>query len=338
MRVLVTGGAGYIGTHTLVELLSADHEVMVVDNFSNASPIALQRVERLTNKTFDVANASICDQEGIHQICQEFCPDAVIHFAGLKAVGQSEEQPLIYYDNNVTGTIHLLKAMEASGCHRIIFSSSATVYGTPHYLPFDEAHPVAPVNPYGRTKYFIEEMIKDWAAVEPKRSALLLRYFNPVGAHISGEIGEDPMGIPNNLMPYIQQVAVGRREKLHVFGNDYDTPDGTGVRDYIHVTDLAKGHVAAVNACEHSQGVEAVNLGTGQGYSVLEIVAAFERASGQTIPYEFAPRRQGDIAMFFADPQKAKAMLAWQASLSLDDMARDSWRWIADNPQGYEGE
>ena len=335
MRVLVTGGAGYIGSHTLVELLSADHEVMVVDNFANASPIALDRVERLTNKIFNTVEASIGDQASIHQIFQDFCPDAVIHFAGLKAVGQSEEQPLIYYDNNVTGTLHLLKVMDASGCKQIIFSSSATVYGTPHYLPYDESHPIQPVNPYGRTKYFIEEIIKDWAAVDASRSALLLRYFNPVGAHISGQIGEDPMGIPNNLMPYIQQVAVGRREKLHVFGDDYDTPDGTGVRDYIHVTDLAKGHVAALDYCAKNIGVEAVNLGTGQGYSVLEIIAAFERASGQSIPYEIAPRRQGDIAMFYADPRKAKTMLNWQANLTLDDMARDSWRWIADNPQGY---
>ena len=336
MRVLVTGGAGYIGSHTLVELLSADHEVMVVDNFANASPIALDRVERLTNKTFETVEASIGDQASIHQIFQDFRPDAVIHFAGLKAVGQSEEQPLIYYDNNVTGTLHLLKAMDASGCKQIIFSSSATVYGTPHYLPYDESHPIQPVNPYGRTKYFIEEIIKDWAAVDASLSALLLRYFNPVGAHISGQIGEDPMGIPNNLMPYIQQVAVGRREKLNVFGDDYDTPDGTGVRDYIHVTDLAKGHVAALDYCAKNIGVEAVNLGTGQGYSVLEIVAAFERGSGQSIPYEIAPRRQGDIAMFYADPRKAKTMLNWQANLTLDDMAQDSWRWIADNPQGYE--
>ena len=336
MRVLVTGGAGYIGSHTLVELLSADHKVMVVDNFANASPAALNRVERLTNKTFETVEASIGDQSSIHQVFQEFRPDAVIHFAGLKAVGQSEEQPLVYYDNNVTGTLHLLKAMDASGCQKIIFSSSATVYGTPHYLPYDEAHPIEPVNPYGRTKYFIEEIIKDWAAVDASRSALLLRYFNPVGAHISGQIGEDPMGIPNNLMPYIQQVAVGRREKLQVFGHDYDTPDGTGVRDYIHVTDLAKGHVAALNYCAKNQGVEAVNLGTGQGYSVLEIIAAFERASGQTIPYEFAPRRKGDIAMFYADPEKAKTMLGWQAAMTLDDMAQDSWRWIAENPQGYE--
>ena len=336
MRVLITGGAGYIGSHTLVELLSADHQVMVVDNFANSSPIALNRVERLTNKTFETVEASIGDQSSIHQIFQDFRPDAVIHFAGLKAVGQSEEQPLIYYDNNVTGTLHLLKAMDASGCQQIIFSSSATVYGTPHYLPYDESHPIEPVNPYGRTKYFIEEIIKDWAAVDASRSALLLRYFNPVGAHISGQIGEDPMGIPNNLMPYIQQVAVGRREKLHVFGNDYDTPDGTGVRDYIHVTDLAKGHVAALEYCAKNSGVEAVNLGTGQGYSVLEIIAAFERASGQSIPYEFAPRRQGDIAMFYADSEKAKTMLNWQANLTLDDMARDSWHWISDNPQGYE--
>ena len=336
MRVLVTGGAGYIGSHTLVELLSAHHDVMVVDNFANASPKALDHVARLTNKTFETVQVSIGDAESIHQICQTFRPDSVIHFAGLKAVGESEAHPITYYDNNVSGTLHLLKAMTASGCDQIIFSSSATVYGTPHYLPYDEAHPVAPVNPYGRTKYFIEEIIKDWGAVSANRSALLLRYFNPVGAHISGEIGENPLGIPNNLMPYIQQVAVGRREKLMVFGHDYDTPDGTGVRDYIHVTDLARGHVAAVNYCAKHQGVEAVNLGTGQGYSVLEIVSAFEKASGQKIAYEFAPRRAGDIAMFYADPGKAKSLLGWQAELTLADMAQDSWRWISQNPNGFD--
>ena len=335
MRVMVTGGAGYIGSHTLVELLSADHDIMVVDNFCNASPKALDRVARLTNQRFETHDLSINDQDGIAAICQEFKPDAVVHFAGLKAVGESEQQPLKYYEHNIAGTLQLLKAMSLSGCQQIIFSSSATVYGIPHYLPYDEAHPIAPVNPYGRTKFFIEEIIKDWAAVDGNRSALLLRYFNPVGAHPSGQIGEDPMGIPNNLMPYIQQVAVGRQQKLQIFGNDYDTPDGTGVRDYIHVTDLAKGHVAALNYCQNHHGVEAVNLGTGQGYSVMELVSAFEKASGRSIDYEIAPRRQGDIDIFYANAEKAKSLLGWQAELSLADMARDSWRWISDNPTGY---
>lgn len=336
MRILVTGGAGYIGSHTLLDLLAADHEVCVVDNFANASPAAMARVARLSNRQFETIEASITDSRTLDQICVDFKPEAVIHFAGLKAVGESEAVPLSYYEENVFGSIALLKAMDKCGCRNIVFSSSATVYGLPHYLPYDEAHPLAPVNPYGRTKYFIEGIIRDWAATDLNKSAMLLRYFNPVGAHQSGDIGEDPQGIPNNLVPFIAQVAVGRREKLLVFGDDYNTPDGTGVRDYIHVTDLAAGHVAALNYVAAHQGVEAVNLGTGQGHSVLEMVAAFAAASGQPIPYEVMPRRKGDVDSSYADTSKAKTLLGWTASRTIAEMCADVWRWQSQNPQGYE--
>ena len=259
----------------------------------------------------------------------------VIHFAGLKAVGDSEKQPLSYYEQNVFGTIRLLQAMDAAECRSIVFSSSATVYGTPQYLPYDEAHPVQPVNPYGRTKYFIEEIIRDWAATDPAKGAMLLRYFNPVGAHESGQIGEDPLGVPNNLVPYIARVAVGRLDQLQVFGDDYDTEDGTGVRDYIHVTDLAEGHLAAINYLQHHSGVEAVNLGTGTGLSVLQMIAAFEAASGKHIPYIIAPRRKGDIDKFWADSDRAKQLLGWQAQLGIDAMCRSVWNWQSQNPDGF---
>lgn len=336
MRILVTGGAGYIGSHTLLDLLAADHEVRVVDNFANASPVAMARVARLSNRQFDTVEASITDGRALEEICADFKPEAVIHFAGLKAVGESEALPLSYYEDNVFGSIALLKAMDKCQCRHIVFSSSATVYGLPHYLPYDEAHPLAPVNPYGRTKYFIEEIIRDWAATDPEKSAMLLRYFNPVGAHKSGDIGEDPQGIPNNLVPYIAQVAVGRRAALQVFGDDYDTPDGTGVRDYIHVTDLAAGHVAALNYVAAHKGVEAVNLGTGRGHSVLEMVAAFAAASGQPIPYEIKPRRKGDVDSSYADTAKAKRLLGWTAKRSIAEMCADVWRWQSQNPQGYQ--
>ena len=336
MRILVTGGAGYIGSHTLLDLLAADHEVRVVDNFANASPVAMTRVARLSNRQFDTVEASITDGRALEEICADFKPEAVIHFAGLKAVGESEALPLSYYEENVFGSIALLKAMDKCQCRHIVFSSSATVYGLPHYLPYDEAHPLAPVNPYGRTKYFIEEIIRDWAATDPTKSAMLLRYFNPVGAHKSGDIGEDPQGIPNNLVPYIAQVAVGRRAALQVFGDDYDTPDGTGVRDYIHVTDLAAGHVAALNYVAAHKGVEAVNLGTGRGHSVLEMVAAFAAASGQPIPYEIKPRRKGDVDSSYADTAKAKRLLGWTAKRSIAEMCADVWRWQSQNPQGYQ--
>jgi UDP-glucose 4-epimerase len=335
MRVLVTGGAGYVGSHTMLELLGAQHVACVVDNYSNSSPEALDRVARLSNRSFKRVTADICNEEALSEVCRTFRPDAVIHFAGLKAVGESVEKPVLYYENNVQGTVALLKAMDEAGCRRIVFSSSATVYGVPQYLPFDEAHPCAPVNPYGRTKLFIEEMLRDWAAADQGASVALLRYFNPVGAHASGQIGEDPADIPNNLMPYVSQVAIGRRPALRVFGNDYDTPDGTGVRDYIHVADLARAHIAALDYVSGHTGTEAINVGTGKGASVLEVIRAFEAESGRKIPYEIAPRRPGDVAVSLADPCKASRMLDWEARLGLPDMCRSTWAWQSQNPNGY---
>ena len=335
MRILITGGAGYIGSHTLLDLLSADHDALVVDNFSNSSPKALDRVKELTNRNFDLAEGDVRDLSTISAKIEAFKPEAVIHFAGLKAVGESTEFPLRYYDHNVNGTLSLLRAMDAFGCRNIVFSSSATVYGDPEYLPYDENHRLAPANPYGRTKLFVEEILKDWAVTGDK-SAVLLRYFNPVGAHSSGRIGEDPWGVPNNLLPFVSQVAVGRRDVLRVFGNDYDTRDGTGVRDYIHVSDLASAHVAAVKFATTNTGAEAINIGTGNGASVLEVVKSFEKAVGRPIPYEIAPRRAGDIAEYYADASKAKRLLDWQAKLTLDDMCVDAWKWQSMNPNGYE--
>ena len=335
MRILLTGGAGYIGSHTLLQLLQQQHELCVIDNFSNAAPEALMRVARLSNRSFDHHDATILDSGRLDEIFDNFQPEAVIHFAGLKAVGESDVKPLSYYEENVFGTIQLLKAMDRAKCRRIVFSSSATVYGTPHYLPYDEAHPLAPVNPYGRTKYFIEEILKDWAKTDADKAVMLLRYFNPVGAHPSGDIGEDPMGVPNNLMPFIAQVAIGHRPVLNVFGNDYDTPDGTGVRDYIHVDDLARGHAAALDYITRHKGVEAVNLGAGKGVSVLEMVQAFEQASGVSVPLHFAPRRPGDLPQFWADASKAKRLLNWEVEKSLTDMCADVWRWQSQNPHGY---
>ena len=335
MRVLVSGGAGYIGTHTLLSLLSNNHEVAVVDDFSNSSSEALRRVRKLSNKDFEFTQADICDSATLDKLFSDFKPEAVIHFAGLKAVGESEAYPMKYYEKNVAGSLNLLKAMDAHNCRKIIFSSSATVYGEPDYLPFDENHKLNPVNPYGRTKYFVEQIIHDWAATNRLKSAVLLRYFNPVGAHSSGEIGEDPLGIPNNLVPFIAQVAVGRRDKLKVFGNNYNTPDGTGVRDYIHVTDLAEGHLAALNFSIMHQGVEAINLGTGKGYSVLDVVQAFAKASKKDIPYEFVARRPGDVDSSYADIKKAKNILGWQSKLGLNEMCADVWRWQSQNPEGY---
>lgn len=335
MRILLTGGAGYIGSHTLLQLLQQQYELCVIDNFSNAAPEALMRVARLSNRSFDHHDATILDSGRLDEIFDNFQPEAVIHFAGLKAVGESDVNPLSYYEENVFGTIQLLKAMDRAKCRRIVFSSSATVYGTPHYLPYDEAHPLAPVNPYGRTKYFIEEILRDWAKTDADKAVMLLRYFNPVGAHPSGDIGEDPMGVPNNLMPFIAQVAIGRRPVLNVFGNDYDTPDGTGVRDYIHVDDLARGHAAALDYITRHKGVEAVNLGAGKGVSVLEMVQAFEQASGVSVPLHFAPRRPGDLPQFWADASKAKRLLNWEVEKSLIDMCADVWRWQSQNPHGY---
>ncbi len=336
MRVLITGGAGYIGTHTMLEVLGAGHEVCVIDNFSNSAPEALERVKTLSNRTFTFQNADMRDREGLTRHLKDFKPDAVIHFAGLKAVGESVEKPLEYYENNVQGTINLLQAMKAADCNNIVFSSSATVYGDPDFLPITEDHPLRSTNPYGRSKLHIEEMLRDLAASDPDFTAAILRYFNPVGAHESGRIGEDPSGIPNNLMPMIAQVAVGRRDQVKVFGNDYDTPDGTGVRDYIHVVDLAKAHVAALDWTQSHQGARAFNLGVGQGVSVMEMIDAFATASGREIPFQNDPRRKGDIATCYADPARAEAELGWKAHIGLAEMCGSCWHWQDTNPNGYK--
>ena len=334
-KIFVTGGAGYIGSHTCVELLEAGYEVVVYDNLSNASEEALRRVEEITGKDLRFIRGDIRDAERL-ETAMAGC-DAVIHFAGLKAVGESVEKPLEYYDNNVGGTVTLLEVMRKLDLRTIVFSSSATVYGDPEFLPLTEEHPLRATNPYGRTKLMIEEILRDLYAAEPGWRIGILRYFNPVGAHESGRIGEDPRGIPNNLMPFISQVAVGKRERLNVFGGDYDTPDGTGVRDYIHVVDLAKGHLKALEALETPQ-CEAINLGTGQGYSVLEMIDAFVEASGREIPYEIVGRRSGDIAACYADPARAETLLGWRAEKDLRQMCEDSWRWQSENPEGYGAE
>lgn len=336
MKVFVTGGAGYIGSHTLVQLLSAGHEVCVFDNYCNSSPVALARVRQLTNRDMRVFEADICDADALAHAVTDFAPDAVIHFAGLKAVGESNDMPLRYYQTNVSGTMALLGAMDAAGCRRIVFSSSATVYGEAQYLPFDENHPIAPTNPYGRTKAMAEGVIADWARATADASAVLLRYFNPVGAHESGRIGEDPDGVPNNLMPFIAQVAIGRREKLAIFGDDYDTRDGTGERDYIHVVDLADAHLAALEYSVAAQGCEAINVGTGTGITVKELVAAYERACGHSLAVDIAPRRPGDVASSYAATGKATDLLGWSARLDVDAMCASSWKWQSDNPAGYD--
>ncbi len=332
-RILVTGGAGYIGSHTLVELLVAGYEAFVIDNLSNGHEEALRRVKQLANKDFGFLAGDIRDADSLNKAFSDFKPNAVIHFAGLKAVGESVEKPLAYYENNVNGSVELLKAMDKYDCTRIVFSSSATVYGEPQYLPLDENHSVAPVNPYGQTKLMVENILQDWA--QNGRGACALRYFNPVGAHVSGRIGEDPQGIPNNLMPYIAQVAVGKREKLQIFGDDYETRDGTGERDYIHVTDLAKAHLAALNALENPNGFEVFNIGTGSGATVKELLEAYKKASGQEIAVEIVERRPGDIASSVASPIKANERLNWTASLSIDDATSSSWQWQSQNPEGY---
>lgn len=335
MSILVTGGAGYIGSHTCVELLNAGYEVVVVDNLCNSSEESLKRVEEITGKTLKFYRADLLDRDAMEEIFENERIDSVIHFAGLKAVGESVQQPLEYYYNNVTGTLVLCDVMRKHGVKDIVFSSSATVYGNPHTVPIREDFPLSVTNPYGRTKLMLEEILQDLHVADSEWNVILLRYFNPIGAHKSGRIGENPKGIPNNLMPYITQVAIGKLTRLGVFGNDYDTPDGTGVRDYIHVVDLAKGHVKAIEKLKSKEGVSIYNLGTGNGYSVLDMVKAFEKASGREIPYEIKPRRAGDIAACYADPSKAKAELGWEAQYGLEEMCEDSWRWQSQNPEGY---
>jgi len=336
MAILVTGGAGYIGSHTCVELLNQGYEIIVVDNFSNSKPESLKRVQEITGKTFKHYQVDLLDRPALDQVFQENEIEAVIHFAGLKAVGESVEKPLSYYHNNITGTLILCEVMKEHGVFNMVFSSSATVYGSPERVPIEETFGLQATNPYGRTKLMIEEILRDLFVSDKRWSIALLRYFNPIGAHESGKIGEDPNGIPNNLMPFITQVAVGKLPELRVFGSDYETNDGTGVRDYIHVVDLALGHLKALEKIVKTTGVEAYNLGTGQGYSVLEVVAAFEQASGRKVPYAIVDRRPGDIASCYADPQKAKSELGWQAKKGIKEMCVDSWRWQSQNPNGYE--
>ena len=337
MKILVVGGAGYIGSHTCVELLQSGHEVVVLDNFCNSKMESLKRVEKITGRPVPVIAADIRDRDALREVFRAHAVDSVIHFAGLKAVGESVDQPLRYYDNNVSGTLTLCEVMSEQGVRNIVFSSSATVYGDPHAVPIHEDFPVGgTTNPYGTSKLMIEQILRDLHASDPKWRIGILRYFNPVGAHESGLIGEDPNGIPNNLMPFIAQVAVGRREYLQVFGNDYPTPDGTGVRDYIHVVDLARGHVLALDYLAKNRGLFTVNLGTGQGYSVLDMVNAFKLASGREIPYRIVSRRAGDIACCFADPALAKQMLGWAAKFGIDRMCEDAWRWQSMNPSGYQ--
>jgi UDP-glucose 4-epimerase len=335
MKVLVTGGAGYIGTHTCVELLGAGHEVTVVDNLCNSSPLALERVQTISGKALRFEQQDLRDAAALDRIFGSDTFDAVVHFAGLKAVGESVAEPLLYYENNISSTLRLLECMGRADVRRLVFSSSATVYGDPASVPIREDFPLSASNPYGRTKLFIEQILQDLQRSDARWDITLLRYFNPVGAHPSGLIGEDPAGIPNNLMPYVSQVAVGRLERLNVWGNDYPTPDGTGVRDYIHVVDLARGHLAALQA-DSATGVRSYNLGTGQGYSVLEMIAAFEKASARLVPYRIGPRRPGDVASCYADASLAQRELGWSAALGVDAMCQDAWRWQSGNPEGYK--
>ena len=335
MKILVTGGAGYIGSHATLELMAAGHEVVVVDSLVNAKASALKRVEEIAGQPVPFVKGDIRDRGLLTRLFEAHAIDAVMHFAGLKAVGESVAEPLAYYDNNVGGTVTLLEVMAAKGVKRMVFSSSATVYGDPARVPITEDMPTSAVNPYGRTKLMIEEILRDVAAADPAWSVVLLRYFNPAGAHTSGLIGEDPAGVPNNLMPYIARVAAGKLDKLSVFGGDYPTRDGTGVRDYIHVVDLAAGHVAALDWAAKITGVGTFNLGTGRGYSVLEMVKAFEEASGKTVPYTITDRRAGDVAECYADPSLAEKELKWRATRTLADMCRDAWAWQDKNPDGF---
>jgi UDP-glucose 4-epimerase len=335
MKVLVTGGTGYIGSHTVVELLAAGHEAVIVDNLSNSSRRVLERIRKISGREVEFHKLDLRDRSAIEALLRAGSFDAVIHFAGLKAVGESVEKPLEYYENNVCGSLSLFQAMAAAGPKRLVFSSSATVYGDPEKVPISEDAKLGPTNPYGRTKLMIEEILRDLQAADPEWDVVLLRYFNPIGAHPSGLIGEDPRGIPNNLLPFVAQVAVGRRDCLKVFGSDYETPDGTGVRDYIHVVDLALGHLKALEAMAARPGLICCNLGTGTGYTVLEVVKAFAAASGVEIPYEIVGRRPGDIATCYADPGYALKVLGWRAERDLKTMCRDAWNWQSNNPQGY---
>ena len=337
MKILVTGGAGYIGSHTCVELLNTGYDVVVVDNLNNASEKALDRVRKITGKKLTFYKADVTDKEAMNEIFdKETDISCVIHFAGLKAVGESVQKPLLYYQNNITGTLTLCDAMKEHGVKNIIFSSSATVYGNPEFVPITEECPKGVcTNPYGWTKHMVEQILTDIHTADPSWNVILLRYFNPIGAHKSGLIGEDPNGIPNNLLPYVARVAIGKLPCVGVFGNDYDTPDGTGVRDYIHVVDLALGHVAAIRKIEENPGVKIYNLGTGKGYSVLDVIQAFGKACGKDIPYEIKPRRAGDIASYYSDAALAKKELGWEARYGIEEMCEDSWRWQRNNPNGY---
>lgn len=339
MRILVTGGAGYIGSHTVVELLNAGHEVVIVDNLYNSSEKAVDRIQELTQKTVAFYQTDICDLEGLNKVFDAQQIDAVIHFAGLKAVGESVRKPVEYYNNNIAGTLNLIEAMRSHNVKNIIFSSSATVYGDPAEIPITEKCPKGTcTNPYGWTKWMIEQILTDVHTADPEWNVILLRYFNPIGAHESGRIGEDPKGIPNNLLPYVAQVAVGKLKEVGVFGNDYPTPDGTGVRDYIHVVDLANGHVAALEQIKKNAGLKVYNLGTGKGSSVLNVIHAFEKACGHEIPYSIKPRREGDIATCYAKCDLAKEELGWEAKYNIDDMCASSWKWQSENPDGYNTE
>jgi UDP-glucose 4-epimerase len=336
MRVLVTGGAGYIGSHTCIELLRAGHDVLVIDNLTNGHILAIERIKDITNYDLDFINADIRDADILDQIFSSFNPDSVIHFAGLKAVGESVVKPLDYYNVNVNGSLNLLAAMTRINCNNIIFSSSATVYGDPHYLPLDEKHPTTPVNPYGRTKLMVEEIIKDWVLCNPNRKGTALRYFNPTGAHQSGRIGEDPNGLPNNLMPFIAQVAIGRQDCLKVFGNEYQTKDGTGSRDYIHVMDLANAHLMAVQNQLKLNPFNIINIGCGESITVLELIEIFENVTGKSINYEFAPSRSGDISSSWADASQAFHLIGWKPKYTIKQMCEDTWRWQVNNPNGYK--
>lgn len=333
--ILVTGGAGYIGSHAVVELMVNGFDLLILDNLSNSSPKVIGRIEQITDKRPRLIVGDICDRCLLKQLFSEYPIDSVIHFGGLKAVGESVVQPMRYYENNVAGSLTLFQAMTEAGVHRLVFSSSATVYGDPHSVPIRECFPLQATNPYGRSKLIIEDMLRDISHADPRWRVALLRYFNPVGAHSSGLIGEDPQGVPSNLMPYVSQVAVGRRPELSIFGGDYPTHDGTGVRDYIHVVDLARGHLAALNSLDRLAGAVAINLGTGRGYSVLEVLGAMERASGKKVPYRIVDRRPGDVATCYADPSFAKEVLGWSAEMDLAAMCEDSWRWQSTNPAGF---